>query len=330
MASKNEYIFPSVHEALKLGTKRDSKEISALKSKYIFFSPYALNAKNSENTDSKGNAIAAVKVNDSEQQLKRGTTPSLSEIKSGLKIGLPIKPINVDLSHEYSMSDVYEISGGVSALQAMGKNILANMGKKLVEGAVESEGGKLIGLDKLKNSLLASTGISDFKPQRNMYNSSKSSPLDFTWILSPADKDEALILLQIVKIFQLYSMIEGSASNDQSAVVADFGGGGDENGDTRNPMFVKNPAMWKIEIGDTGNLPNNMFRAENKFFPMVCTKANAKFGSGDALTFIQRAGTKNFPVELSLELSFDYFMNVGYRKDFLGIKSMKDIEGMSL
>lgn len=354
----SEYIFPKPNDYLRLGIERQQK----LQDQYLYFVPFAVNAneeKDKQNTtvkqekkiipkDSADTEARALNAGDttaltnnattgagtssanntnpspeqSQSQITRGATPTLTN--QGLVIGLPIRPIAVDLIHDYQMSEVFE--GGLKA--SIAQNTVKTMGKNLVNGVVESEGGKLLGLDKLKATLLATSGVQEYKPSRNMYNSTTAGDLTFAWTLSPGSKEEATKIVQITKLFQMFSMIAGpgkviETGNETISKVVNGGGEGEEN---RNPWFIKNPAMWSIRVGGNGNLPSHMLKANNEFFPMVCTKVSVKYGSGDALVFIQTAGNKNFPVECSLELTFQYYMNVGYRGDFLGVSSVSDID----
>jgi len=303
-----ELVFPPINNSLHLGVRASD----VLKNKYIYFIPRNIDVSKTEDE-----GIDKI-FETTQSEIKKATTNQNKTSGDGsLYIALPLKAFSVDLKHTWNKKDVFVGNKAVSML----KGIATNLAKNAMNAVVESEIGQLTGLDKLKNTFLAQAGVAEYKPQRNLYEKSETEGMTFSWTLSPRNKDEALLIYKITKAFQFFSMPQepGSLNNAGSS-----------------PFFVKSPALWRIRFSNdstnpkenTGsdNLPKHLLHADNEFSHMVITDVSLSFGGdGDILTFIQKANQNSFPVETVLSVTFDYYMDVGSAKDFLGFGSIDDI-----
>lgn len=307
-----ELIYPKVHTSLSLGIK--SRETNMLKNQYLFFIPQiADNKNNDKNKDIISAVLDKLKI-DTKGILDRLVTKPSNESET-LYIGLPLKPISLNLDHKYELADVFVGGAAGQALSSV-QNMLKKMGTTVIENAIKSDFGELIGLDKIKNTFLAQTGLATYQPKRNLYQGTDTSGLTFSYILSPRNKEEADTIYCIVKAFQFYSMTQSrQALND--ANMTDY--------------FIKAPAIWKIKFygsdstnqSSVSNLPDNLFLAGNEFKAMVLKSVKVDYGGDNELVFIQKAKENCFPAQIKLDMEFDFYMDVGSSQDFLGIDDFK-------
>ena len=301
--------YPLVNQNLILGIK-SRESLAALRNQYIYFTPRILDI-NKEQEQEDVNTLA----NTSRQDIKTAATPKTDKNSNPLYIALPIKGFDINLDHSYDKRDIFTGNVATAMIRNAAKTVMGNA----VEAIVESEIGKLTGLDKVKNTILAEAGVSEYKPTRNLYEKTTSEGPSFKWTLSPKNKNEAIIIYKIIKLFQYLSMPKpASAVGGAGGTVLNAMSG-------ENKFFIKNPAIWRIRFSDPDFLPPHLFRANNEFELMTLRKVGVKFGSGDLFTFIQKANEKNFPVEIDLDLSFDYYSDLGTASDFLGVSSIKEI-----
>jgi len=236
-----------------------------------------------------------------------GKKTKTSSTSKTLYIKLPLKPVAINMSHAYEKKGVMTGKNLSGMLKSVGSQMMKNIGKNVANKVIESEAGEILGLDKLKNTFLSQVGAAEYTPERNLYQNSTTAPLSFSWLLSPSNKEEILQIYKIVKAFQFFSMTQepGSANDNGSS-----------------KWFVRSPAIWRIRFtteGETETLAKDLIIANNEFKHMVLTEVNCSLGDGDFLNLIKLPNGKTFPIEIKLELTFDFFMDMGTTKDFLGI-----------
>ena len=276
------------------------------------------------------------KMSATKKEIKKGQSNVLTKNGDQLYLLLPFKPFNLDINHSYEKKAVIAGNKAVS----LGINAMKQAGKGAIGKITQSTGGQLFGLDKVKNTLLAQAGVTDYTPERNLYQNSSASPISFNWTLSPKNATEATSIYKIIKGFQFYSMTQEPSSLK-------------ENGSSK--FFIRNPAIWRIrftsdkkdlfekqkgkdgkdvdvkvgeqilDLSDDIKLPNHLFIKDNEFSDMVCTNVSTSFGESEFMTLIRSKNNFDFPVEIKLAVTFDFYYDMGSTVDFLGIKNFQDI-----
>ncbi len=227
-----------------------------------------------------------------------------------LKIQLPLKPIDIGLTHNWSMEKTFQANlvgkGITGATKAAGEIIGRNIINKLT-GAVDESIGQ-----NLADTILSQAGIYQYTPERQYYSGTEPIGLSFKWTFSPENENEALEIKKIIKSFQFLSTTQSPESVANSALY-----------------LGKNPAIWGIKILsfskgaeiEFSKIFQNLITKNNEFPHMVCKSVSTSLGDGNFWASFE----DGFPNTIDLSLSFEQFYSIQSASAQFGYESIDEI-----
>ena len=218
-----------------------------------------------------------------------------AELGAGsLYISLPMKgTVPLNLQHKYNLN---------STVQFEGDNLISG-----AVGAAANSALKVVA-DKLSattRTVMNQVGVSAYTPKRAFYEGTDPLTLAFSWVMTPRNQTEAIMIKDILNAFKFLSTMGNTT---------------DRNNSTQSIFLQKNPAVWRIDFPN-GDAMEDMIVKDNSYNLMVCTGFKADYGDGAFWTPFK----DGFPNSIKLDLSFTQMFPFQSREEQFGEGSFDSI-----